>query len=274
MRAGGVIWSGAHTKYSANDFHRPEHLFLHWPKLSRRLKTARGISLFLDFDGTLVPLCLHPEEPRLGNAVRDLLGRLTKLRGLQLIVITGRRRADVQKRVGVAGIRYLGLYGWEQEARSSSSRASMTLLRRVKNQLAHRLAGLGHVWIEDKQFSFVVHYREADGVALRQAWDIFRRTLKPEEKSLRFILGKKVWEVVPLEWPGKGAAVEAALARAGNHRLPIFVGDDITDESAFGVLRRGLTVRVGRPRRTRARYYLRNPDEVEEFLIRMEEALQ
>ncbi|MDD5544622.1 MAG: trehalose-phosphatase [Acidobacteriia bacterium] len=272
VRAGGVIWSRAHTQFSTDEFCRPEHLFLQWDKLSRRLKRARRITLFMDFDGTLVPLCLHPDEPRLAEARRELLGRLARRRGMQLIVITGRRQEDVENRVGVPGITYLGLYGWEHQARTSTSRASMALLRRVKNHLAQRLSALAHIWIEDKQYGFAVHYRGADSATLRKAWDVFRRTLKLEEKSLRFILGKKVWEVLPLGWPGKGAAVETILSRGGA-RLPIFLGDDITDESAFGVLQSGLTIRVGRPRRTRARYYLRNPQEVEEFLIRMERVL-
>jgi trehalose-phosphatase len=53
--------------------------------------------------------------------------------------------------------------------------------------------------------------------------------------------------------------------------LPIYLGDDTTDESAFAELRRGITVRVGGHRRTKARFYLRNPDEVMGFLETVED---
>jgi trehalose-phosphatase len=53
--------------------------------------------------------------------------------------------------------------------------------------------------------------------------------------------------------------------------LPIYVGDDLTDEPAFVALRRGITVRVGNFSRTKARFRLRDPEEVCTFLKRMEE---
>jgi trehalose-phosphatase len=82
--------------------------------------------------------------------------------------------------------------------------------------------------------------------------------------------GHKVWELLPRQIDGKGSAVRALLAKLPPHTLPIFVGDDATDESAFGVLSHGLTIRVGKNPRTKARFRLRNPEEVKIFLGKLQ----
>ena len=76
------------------------------------------------------------------------------------------------------------------------------------------------------------------------------------------LAGRKVWEVLPQELGGKGVAVCRMLEELPRPTLSIFIGDDVSDERAFAALRGELTVRVGRPRRTRAHFRLRNPIEV------------
>jgi trehalose 6-phosphate phosphatase len=65
-------------------------------------------------------------------------------------------------------------------------------------------------------------------------------------------------------------SVRALLSQEPPGTLPIFVGDDLTDEHAFAVLPHGLTVRVGKNLRTRARFLLRDPEEVKVFLQKLE----
>jgi trehalose-6-phosphatase len=72
-----------------------------------------------------------------------------------------------------------------------------------------------------------------------------------------------------LELEDKGAAVKHQMAAVCNQALPIYVGDDSIDEPAFVALRRGLTVRVGRVRRSKARYRLSDVGEVQQFLERL-----
>jgi trehalose-6-phosphatase len=79
-----------------------------------------------------------------------------------------------------------------------------------------------------------------------------------------------VWEILPHQIDGKGSAIRALLSQEPPSTLPIIVGDDQTDERAFAVLPRGLTVRVGKNLRTRARYLLRDPEEVNVFLQKLE----
>ena len=95
--------------------------------------------------------------------------------------------------------------------------------------------------------------------------------------GLRILSGKKVWEFVP--GPGhkvadKWAAIQLILrqkgVRASDHACVAYLGDDATDEQVFERLR-GITVAVGKRRRTAARYYLQSPAEVREFLERWKE---
>lgn len=82
--------------------------------------------------------------------------------------------------------------------------------------------------------------------------------------------GKKVWELLPCAVRGKGWAVRKLLGERRRPVLPLFVGDDVSDESAFAALPRGITMHVGRSRRTQARFFLRNAGEVLTFLRRLE----
>jgi trehalose 6-phosphate phosphatase len=88
------------------------------------------------------------------------------------------------------------------------------------------------------------------------------------------VRGHKVWELLPRQISGKGSAVSALLSRLPHPALPIFVGDDTSDESAFKVLPGGLTVRVGESRRTNAQYFLHDPEEVKTFLTKLDEAIE
>lgn len=77
-------------------------------------------------------------------------------------------------------------------------------------------------------------------------------------------------EILPHQIDGKGPAIRALLCQEPPSTLPIVVGDDRTDERAFAVVPRGLTIRVGKNPRTRARYLLRDPEEVNLFLEKLE----
>jgi trehalose-phosphatase len=124
--------------------------------------------------------------------------------------------------------------------------------------------------VENKKLSFVVHYRGARPGAVRRAEAVLGEELERFRPQLNQLAGKKTWEILPREIEGKGSAVRSLLADFSGPVLPIYVGDDTTDEPAFGVLRQGLTVCVGPARPTRARFFLRNPVEVTSFLEKLE----
>jgi len=147
------------------------------------------------------------------------------------------------------------------------------LLRRAQRQVELELAGLRGVWIEEKGPIFAVHVRGASLRAVRTAGDVVGRVTMAFEPHLRVLPGNKVWEVMPQELGGKGAAVQALLGEMPAGTLPWYVGDDTTDEFAFAALvADGITVCVG-PRPTNAKFHLRGPRDVRRCLKRLEREL-
>ncbi len=202
--------------------------------------------------------------------MRRLLRRLARHSRLRVYVISGRRAADIHQRVGVPEVSYIGLHGGERGGRLPLKPETLNVLERARRRLEGRLAAWDGLWVEDKFASFVVHYQRARPEVVQKARAVIREVLRPLGSRLRVLRGKNVWEILPQEIKGKGAEVRGVLSKLAWPAVPIYIGDDVTDESAFAALPRGLTIRVGPPRRTRARYVLRSPEEVREFLEKLE----
>jgi trehalose 6-phosphate phosphatase len=254
---------------AANACRKPKYLFDYWPAVTKSVRSAARLALFLDFDGTLAPFRRRPEQVRMSKGTRRALERLVRNPRMEICVVSGRRRADVQKRVRVRGVRCFGLHGLETSARVMLEASAVKLLRQARRQVRRRLAGLRDVWIEDKGPIFVVHVRGAKQDAARKAGNVVRETVRSFAPDLRIMGGNQVWEIIPRGMRGKGAAVRRLLGRMSATRLALYVGDDTTDESAFVALWNGITVIVGARRPTTAKFALRGPREVRLFLERL-----
>src|SRR6185436_18015775 len=148
----------------------------------------------------------------------------------------------------------------------------------ASERLRRKLDGIPGVLVEPKRFSVAVHFRlaaPADLPRIESAVD----AVHAERQDLRKVHGKKVFELRPnLDWD-KGSALlwllemlhaEAAdgAASADAGVIPLYIGDDLTDEDAFrAIADRGIGVLVAaEPRETAAAYSLRDPEEVRAFL--------
>ena len=246
------------------------HLFHSWPQVIHRFEAKSTIALFLDFDGTLVPIQDRPEDVWLDNATRRTLSRLVRSPRFRVWIVTGRRRADVRARVRVPGIRYLGLHGWEGRAAGAITEEAREAVACAKSWLASLLLSVPGVWLEDKGLTLAIHYQSVTEEGVRKARKFVEGVLAPFDDTLQLIRGKKVWELAPRELGDKGVAVASELSAAGSQAVPVFIGDDLMDEPAFCALSCGVTVRVGRPCRTHARYRLSSVGQVHQFLERLE----
>ena len=249
------------------------HLLDCWQDVVLTIRRAKHLAVFVDLDGTLVPLRSRPSDVEpLNPPMRRVLRRLTKRKWIAVYVISGRRLSELRRLVRVRGIHLLGLHGWEGRVVSSLNDGRRAV-RRAKRLLDRDLPMDGQVWVEDKGLGLAVHYREADSSAVRRARSAVRNALSIFGSRLHVMQGHKVWELLPHEIDGKGAAACAVLATMPVGTLPIFAGDDTTDESAFTALRDGLTIRVGNKVQTQARFILRDPEEVRVFLLKLEAEL-
>jgi trehalose 6-phosphate phosphatase len=230
--------------------------------------------VFLDFDGTLVDLAPLPNLVRLTPAARRVLRRLASNPRVTIVVISGRRRFELQHYIGLSGIRYFGLYGWEQRAGTALPKSARTALRVARSRLSAYLASISGAWIENKRFSFSVHLLDVPAEAQRRVQRKLPTLLLPFRRELRLIQNLRDAEVVPRCIQGKGRAVQQFLAQpACRGALPFYFGDDLSDEAAFDAIGKGVSVLVGAARPTRARHSVRNPAAAAATLARLEAAL-
>jgi len=242
-------------------------LFAHWKEVAPLLSAHRTIALFLDFDGTLVPIGPRPNLVQVHPDTRTSLAILAHNPRFRVWVISARRRADIRARLRVPAVRCLGLYGWERASKTPPPARSIS---RVKACLEQILPPRPSVWIEDKQHTIAVHYRGAPEAIRLEVADCVRRAVLPWRAHLRVAPGKCVWEILPVSFADKGSAILRELAGLRGDALPVYVGDDLSDEQAFAVLpRAGVGIRVGARHATRARYSLRGSAEVRRFLERL-----
>jgi trehalose 6-phosphate phosphatase len=244
-----------------------------WARIVPRVRSAHRCALFLDFDGTLAELTKEPEDARLPQATKRVLKTLARRPKARLFFISGRRRSDLWKRVRLPGCQYLGLFGAEATARSRKSKSAA--MQRVRTQVEASVHGLPQVWVEDKGLAFVLHYLDAPSEVRALARRRLRAVLRSTAVATRQFESAHGLEVVPPDVTGKGAVVGRLLRRSALRRaVPIYLGDDLSDESAFRAAGRGVTIRVGSRRPTAAKYRLRGPDEVRELLELLAEALR
>ncbi len=236
-------------------------------EIERFLRGRRPFFL-LDLDGSLTEIREEPGEVWLGLGTRKLLASLAT--EYRVAVVSGRSLADLRTRVGVDGLMYVGSHGFEMEGwgvrliRGERDRAAL-------EDAAMRLEGLLRsfpgVLLERKGLSLAVHFRLADPEVLPRLEELTFRVA--EEAGLWVKGGKKVLELLPARDWGKGMAVLWLVAAFARGEVPLYIGDDRTDEEAFRALAGwGVPVVVGGEERraSAARYSLGSPGEVREFL--------
>src|SRR5271170_3675226 len=89
-------------------------LMADWDCIAAQIQSSCRVTVFLDFDGTLVNIAPLPDQVRLAPTTRRVLRRLARHPRATLVVISGRRRSELMQYIGLPGIRYFGLYGWER----------------------------------------------------------------------------------------------------------------------------------------------------------------
>jgi len=255
-----------------------EHLFSKWDDL-RKDFINRHIYLFIDYDGTLTPIVEHPDKAVISEDMRNILRDLSTKPGWSIGIISGRALKDIKRMVSLEGIIYVGNHGLEIEGpkikfESQISSRLFSIIRNLKEELTHKLSKIKGIFVEDKNVTLSVHYRLASRSGYLLVKKIIEEIIQPflARNKIKVSYGKKVIEIKPPVAWNKGRVVAWLLARQsfilGDHPImPIYLGDDVTDEDAFGMLKnKGLTIYIGKPKNSRAKYYLRDTQEVSEFL--------
>jgi trehalose 6-phosphate phosphatase len=259
-----------------------KHLLSNWPAIVNQLKDSSHILFFTDYDGTLTAIKEKPELAILPGEMRVLLEEVAQLPRFTLGVISGRAIADLKGLVGIRDILYVGNHGLEIEGPLSDlvfpgAALQTPLLKILNSALRRALEQINGVLVENKEFSLSVHHRLADEQKTGEIETIVNKILKEAVDSgmVTITAGKKVLEVrLKINWD-KGEAIKYLINLYSTNipkkvLFPMYFGDDLTDEDGFEAInahRIGLSVLIGEETQpSAARYYLKSPLEMAEFL--------
>lgn len=252
------------------------------PKLRRELldscASAEKRLLLLDYDGTLVGFRKTPQAAKPGKQVLELLERLSRVSGNEVVLISGRDRKTIQKWFGGLDI---GLSA-EHGAWIKSRGGDWQMIEPLSNDWKPEVLSMLELFVdrtpgsmvEEKTFSLVWHYRRVETelglIRVRELLDDLEHIASL--LNLQVLEGHKVVEVKNTNI-NKGRAARRWLEMA-DWDFILAMGDDWTDEDIFGVLpAEAFSIRIGLTP-SQARTNLENPKDVltllEEILARVE----
>ncbi|MBA0720863.1 hypothetical protein Golax_008464, partial [Gossypium laxum] len=261
---------------------------------------GKQIVMFLDYDGTLSPIVEDPDQAFMPKEMRATVRDVARY--FPTAIVTGRCRDKVYSFVKLAGLYYAGSHGMDIKGPSKSCKykkgnqgvlfqaASEFLpmidevsclppsssLEKVYKDLVEKTKSIPGTKVENNKFCVSVHFRCVDEKSWAALAEQVRSVLNHYPK-LKLTQGRKVLEIRPtIKWD-KGRALEFLLESLGyansTNVLPVYIGDDRSDEDAFKVLRergQGFGILVSKlPKETNASYSLQEPSEVKEFLKRL-----
>jgi len=228
--------------------------------------TARH-ALFLDFDGTLVDIAAQPDHVRLEAEVARDLQALQQALGGALALVTGRALADIEPHLHPWQPALACEHGahWREAGAAELRCAPALALQPVVQALQDWAAQYPGLLVEPKRAGVALHYRQAPH--LQALCHGTLQQLLEQVPDAELLTGKCVFEIKPAG-SDKGRAVQRFLqAPPFAGRVPVFVGDDVTDEAAFAAVQAagGIGIKVGTGD-SQAQARLASPDAVRAWL--------
>ncbi|RZA05645.1 MAG: trehalose-phosphatase [Moraxellaceae bacterium] len=230
-------------------------------------KPVERYCLFLDIDGTLAELCDDPAQSFVPAATLKCIETLYE-GGLHVVAVTGRDVPTALQLLSPLKLPVAGLHGLDillDESTHIKPTFDDIDFAQLKQQLQQACAAYPALLIEDKAYSFALHYRQCPELA-EVALHIMQQ-LQADYPQLKLGFGKCVIEILPKQ-ADKGNAIAWIMQQPlAAQRKAIFIGDDITDESGFALVNAlgGLSIKVGSGP-TQAHYRLPTVATVADFL--------
>ncbi len=215
-------------------------------------------ALFLDVDGTLIEIADAPDAVSVDPAMIDVLARLDRRFDGALALVSGRELETLDRLFRPLRPTAAGLHGLERRTPGGEiqrSDGAADRLEHVRAELIAFAATDARLLVEDKGMTAALHYRRAPDRA-DEVLGLADRLAAEIGGALVLQRGKMVIEFRP-RGPHKGDIVDRFMAEAPfAGRVPVFIGDDVTDEDGFAAVNRrhGHSIRVGPEEATEARW--------------------
>ncbi|PKV75681.1 trehalose-phosphatase [Pontibacter ramchanderi] len=231
-------------------------------------------AVFLDYDGCLTPIVQRPEMAILSDEMREALHKLASV--TKVAVVSGRDRQNVAELVKLDNLYYAGSHGFDitgpgaMASEPGGAKAALPALDKADLVLQEKLKEIAGSLVERKRYAIAVHFRNVADDQVEQVRKVVDEVLS-SMPELKIGHGKKIYELKPnMDWH-KGKAVLWLMEELGLNNanyLPLYIGDDITDEDAFAALQeQGIGILVGEhDDKTAATYRLESVDDVLIFL--------
>ena len=226
------------------------------------------IALFLDVDGTLLEFCNNPDDVYPGVELNLILKSLSSLLKGALALVTGRRVLEIDRIFHPLQLPVGGQHGLEHR----DAEGNFKLVKNLKfpENIRSQIQYFGEIYpecaIEDKSLTMAIHFRRAP--KLEEKVLKFVNKLIEGEKHFHAISGNMVIEIKPLG-VDKGQSIALFMENEPFvDKLPIFIGDDVTDEDGFRYINanNGISIKVGTRTSSLARYNLNNVNAVHDWL--------
>jgi trehalose 6-phosphate phosphatase len=238
--------------------------------LQELLADCGPLALFLDVDGTLLELAETPDRVVVPPSLVPLLAQVSERSGGALALVSGRMLSAIDALLAPLRLPAAGLHGFERRDfagvvhRQAAPKAAA--LARARSKLRQYAADRAALLLEDKGSALALHFRAAPELAQEAEAEV--RAVARESGDFSVVCGRMVVELRPAR-ATKGAALAAFMREPPfQHRHPVMVGDDITDEDAFEWVNAagGVSVGVGIARPTAASIRLASVDQVHGWL--------
>ena len=261
-----------------------KHLLSCWNVVAGKIREAKHILLLTDYDGTLTPIVGRPELANLPQRAKQSLQLLAENPHLTLGIISGRTLEDLQEKVGIEGIIYVGNHGLEIEGPGITyvnpvAGKAGPILSSLSEELSKALSGIKGAWMDNKGLTLSLHYRFVDEAQIEEMSEIFHEAIKASLASgeVQIIMSKKAYDIKPtVDWDKGEAAAFIAKRISKKEPLTVYLGDDVTDYDGFRTVDEngGISIYVGEENTEPvAQYFLYAPEEVYQFLDMLRETL-
>ena len=201
---------------------------LHSPPIPRS-----NWALFLDIDGTLIEIAARPSAVVVPKTLPPLLTALSERLGGALALVSGRRLDDIDRMMAPYRFPCAAEHGAILRFADGSARIQQddyVVPERLREKLREAAARWPGAGVEEKTFNIVIHYRQAPSRA--DEIHAFIESLVADE-DFEVLPARMAFEIRHRAL-NKGAAVNAFMAeKPFASRVPVFVGDDVTDEDGF-----------------------------------------